>query len=347
MDRLALLPAGITLGLALAGLLLLGVGIAARHLPWFRREPAVLRADRLLLGILGPLIIAGAVTACVIVTLLDHLLEFHRLPHLCLDPTMATSLGKLALFAIEGAAVLASAVVARQVWGAARLFREYHRLASAADPGLSPKTVAAAARVRECLGASFFGIREADIPMPNAFAVGILSPGCVLARSLVSRLSSGELAAVVAHEVSHLRRRDPAVRFVVFFCARMFGFLPPVRSLLRAWEEAAEMAADDLAVEATGCRLELAAALLAAADPVARLAPALVAGPGHLVARRVERLLSPPRPAAGIPWRRGVSLLVAAGIILAVVAAALYSPLLPSLHCLVENVALHKGACMP
>lgn len=338
MGRLALLPAGITLTLALAGLLLLCVGIAVQRLPWLRRGPAVLRADRLLLAIVGPLIVAGVVTACVIATLLDHLLEFHRLPHLCLDRTMATSLGKLALFTVEGAAVVASLVAARQVWGAARLFREYRRLAATADSGLSPKTAAAAERVRERLGASVGSLREVDIPAPNAFAVGIFRPGCVLARSLVDRLSPGELAAVVAHEAAHLRRRDPAVRFIAFFCARMLGFLPPVRALFRAWEEAAEMAADDLAVEATGCRLELAAALLAAADPGSRLAPALVAGPGYLVAHRIERLLSPPQPVAGISWRRGASILVAAGLILAVVAAVLYSPLLPSLHCFVENI---------
>lgn len=343
MSNLTLVPDGIALYLALAALLLLVVGMLAARIPWFKSGPAVLQADRLLLGIIGPLVMAAALTAHAITTMINHLHVFHHMPHLCLDRTMATSLGSLAVFAAEGAALWTVAVVARQIGGALRLSGQYHSLSRRSCAAVSPKVAAAVAQVRQRIGARFSGFQEVDLPESNAFVVGAFQPRCVLSRSLVERLSPAELTAVVAHEAAHVRRGDPRVRLLVFACRRIFGFLPPVRALLSAWEEAAEVAADDMAVEATGYRLELAGALLTATSQAPHPTPALVGGPSHLVIHRIERLLMPPSPVAGLPRLRRFSLVVAVALILVFLLAAIQSPLVPSLHCLVENVVQLHG----
>src|SRR5207237_776775 len=107
----------------------------------------------------------------------------------------------------------------------------------------------------------------------------------------VAVLSHDELRVAVQHELAHMRSRDN-LKKLVFYCAPFPWFV----GLERAWQDAAELAADDGAVASMPEALDLAAALI----KLSRLIPikgtpaftmALVAGHGS-VSERVERLLA-------------------------------------------------------
>lgn len=339
MRSLALVPAALTLFLATAAILLAGTAQAVQWLPWFRRGSADLRADRLLLAVLCPLLASGAITLFVMATLVDDLLAFHQMPHLCLDPSALSATGRFAVFAMEGGTLLALAAMGCQMVRAIWLLRQYGRAVAGQQLGLSDRAAAAVARVREHLECTA-EFHEADLPRPTAFVLGARRPRCIIARSLVERLSPEELGAAIAHEAAHLHRGDHIAQLLIFTCGRLFGFLPPVRALLSAWEEAAELAADDLAVERTGCRLELAAALLAAARWASQPGPTLAGGSAAFLARRVERLLAPAPAMPTSARQRYLTVLIAGGLASGIVQVVAHSPLLPSLHCLVESLAL-------
>ena len=335
MRSLALVPAALTLFLATAAILLAGTAQAVQWLPWFRRGSADLRADQLFLAVLCPLLASGVITLFVMATLVDDLLAFHQMPHLCLDPSALSATGRFAVFAMEGGTLLALAAMGCQMVRAIWLLRQYGRAVAGQQLGLSDRAAAAVARVREHLECTA-EFHEADLPRPTAFVLGARRPRCIIARSLVERLSPEELGAAM-HEAAHLHR-DHIAQLLIFTCGRLFGFLPPVRALLSAWEEAAELAADDLAVERTGCRLELAAALLAAARWAPQPGPTLVGGSATLLAHRVERLLAPAPAMPTSARQRYLTVLMAGGLASGVVQIVAHSPLLPSLHCLVESL---------
>lgn len=64
-------------------------------------------------------------------------------------------------------------------------------------------------------------------PVPNAFATGRSPRSAVVAvtRGLLDRLNPGELEAVLAHEITHVRNRDVAVITIASFFATVAAFL--------------------------------------------------------------------------------------------------------------------------
>lgn len=155
---------------------------------------------------------------------------------------------------------------------------------------------------------------DIDIPafavstsFPIVAVVGVLRPRLVIARTVIEHCSPDQLRAILAHERSHLRRRDNARLTLLATMPDVLAWLPGSTRLAEAWQTAAEDAADDEAdsVGPTG-RLLLAEALIR----VARLAPpGLVEVPvsalyrGENLDRRIRRLLAPAvRPAARRAW---------------------------------------------
>jgi beta-lactamase regulating signal transducer with metallopeptidase domain len=143
--------------------------------------------------------------------------------------------------------------------------------------------------------------RCADLATPIAF--GCLRPEIGLPER-VDQLDDGSLRAMLAHELAHLRRRDPAAMCVVTVLQALFPWqllLPLVR---RRWLRLVELRCDAVAAAATSptavarCLLEIAAWLrMPAAAPGAALA--MAARPSTL-RRRVEAALrgdraAPPR----------------------------------------------------
>ena len=169
---------------------------------------------------------------------------------------------------------------------------------------------------------------------PPLTLVGVCSPSIVVSESTVARLTADELRVAVQHEVAHMRSRDN-LKKLVFHCSPFFGMGP----LEHAWQEAAELAADDRAVSSIGEALDLAAALIKLSrifptSAVPAFTMALVNGAGS-VSLRVERLLAwnenraRHAPVASI-------YLVPLGSIALLAAIACYGPALACIHTMSE-----------
>ena len=92
--------------------------------------------------------------------------------------------------------------------------------------------------------------------------MGLLQPRVMVTAGLIDRLDDTELAAVLAHERHHLRRRDP-LRLLLLNALAGAMFMFPVAAILRQrWKARIELAADRAAV-AVAPRGALASALLA------------------------------------------------------------------------------------
>lgn len=84
--------------------------------------------------------------------------------------------------------------------------------------------------------------------MPHAR--GLLWPRVVVPGALVDALEIEELAAVLAHEQAHLRRRDPARWLVCRIALPIFWFFPLTWLVLRRLRRSAEMACDEAVLRA-------------------------------------------------------------------------------------------------
>ena len=148
-------------------------------------------------------------------------------------------------------------------------------------------------------------------------SVGWLRPAiCVPPRAL-SDLAPEEQEAMVAHELAHLARRDPAWFFLCWLIESLFFFQPLNRLARRRLQDAAEMLCDDWAVRHTGRDLSLASCLARIAEwIVERPRPLLAAHMTHGVpatanharsrlGQRIERLLDEHR--APEPPRRWIA----------------------------------------
>ncbi|CAN5122817.1 hypothetical protein BH20GEM2_BH20GEM2_04960 [soil metagenome] len=184
--------------------------------------------------------------------------------------------------------------------------------AAAAEAGIAPL------RVRVVRG----------LPTP-AFTVGWLRPRVYVARELAAHLSAQELAAVLAHEASHVARRDPLRLSLLRFLAHTLFWIPALRPLAEAAADEAEIRADDRA--ARDRPLILASAILSLArwsQPRPALADA--AGfdqHGDLVERRVRRLAGEEAPPTTRLTRRPLLGALAALALVWVTGAAVAHPL--------------------
>lgn len=230
------------------------------------------------------------------------------------------------LAAVVGAGLVLLAAAARRglrAWRAGRaLAREW---TAAGTPVRLPGVVLPAFRIAH--------------PWPVVCVVGAFRPRLFVAETVLEACTPDELASVLAHESGHVASRDNLKRLAAKFLPDVLPWLPGGRALDRAWEGAAESAADARAAATRpGGSLDLAAALLR----VARLAttgswvelPARALFDGASVAPRVERLLSD-EGAAPAPGR----ILAVWACVLAVPLALLAASLDPSVLRVVQQAA--------
>jgi hypothetical protein len=175
------------------------------------------------------------------------------------------------------------------------------------------------------------------LPLP-ALTVGWLRPVVYVAAELATHLTAAELAAVLAHEAMHVRRRDPLRLSLLRFLALTLFWVPALRRLTEDVADEAEVLADDHA--ARDRPLVLASALLA----LARWAPrtpmpnaAVGVLHGDLLERRVRRLAGEAPPARTHVTRRSL-----AAAMLAVV--LVWATSLPAAHPLPIAGGAHGAA---
>lgn len=116
--------------------------------------------------------------------------------------------------------------------------------------------------------ASAVGLRPAPdlLILPSgvsgAFAVGFRRGRVLLSRDLVEKLDDDELAAVLAHEIAHLKARDVPIVFVAGFLRDFVAWNPFAHLALRRLLTDRELEADRRAASLTRSPLALASGLL-------------------------------------------------------------------------------------
>jgi hypothetical protein len=102
---------------------------------------------------------------------------------------------------------------------------------------------------------------------PQAFCAGYIRPRIYLSEGALERLSEPEREAVVAHELHHLRRREPLRLLIGTALADSLFFLPILRRMSERYRALGELAADEAAVQTLHGRAPLASALLKFSEP--------------------------------------------------------------------------------
>lgn len=159
------------------------------------------------------------------------------LPDLSVGAVLVLSLASLGLAVL----LLAGRAVVRQVAFYRRLMRELPTLGTTEIAGSDVTLV--------------------DDQSPAAFCAGYLRPRIYLSLGARDALTHRELAAVIAHERHHLRRRDPLRTSVARTLAEALFFVPALGRVAERYTDLAELAADEAAVRERGAPT-LASALL-------------------------------------------------------------------------------------
>lgn len=87
---------------------------------------------------------------------------------------------------------------------------------------------------------------------PFAIVYGLFVPRIAISSSLISKLTAGELIAVLSHELYHCRRKHPLKVFVLTLFAEGFKYLPIFKQFLHYYKCWNEIEADRFAVQFTG-----------------------------------------------------------------------------------------------
>ncbi len=134
--------------------------------------------------------------------------------------------------------------------------------------------------------------RSALVEVPTV--LGWMRPAILLPASTLSGLSVGQIEAILAHELAHIRRHDYIVNLLQCVIETLLFYHPAVWWVSRRVRDERELCCDDMAVQAVGDRVGYARALcelerLRAATPQL----AMAANGGSLLTR-IARLLGAP-----------------------------------------------------
>lgn len=115
-----------------------------------------------------------------------------------------------------------------------------------------PALLAAADRAARAIGVERPRLRFDDTQAPNLSCRGWRRPLLVASQGLVELLDADELAAALAHELWHAKRRDTRVGLVVMLVRTAFFFSPGLQIAARALVQEMEGEADQAAAHAMG-----------------------------------------------------------------------------------------------
>ena len=160
----------------------------------------------------------------------------------------------------------------------------------------------------------------------GTMVLGVIRPVILMPAALLTGMTPGQLEALLAHELAHIRRRDYLVNLIQTAVESILFYHPATWWIGRVIRRERENCCDDLASAAAGSRFEYARALAAAANfarPPARPRFALAAEGGSLI-QRVQRLLTPTGGTRrDILRRSALAGLLAVGIAVAIVGCSL------------------------
>jgi Zn-dependent protease with chaperone function len=159
------------------------------------------------------------------------------------------------------------------------------------------------------------GVAIVDHDAPAVYCLPRGPYQIVISAGALAALTPEQLRAVLAHERAHLRRRHHVILALAVALARAFPRVPLLSQAPSQLAVLAEMAADDAAARRHRGD-DLAAALVVLARAGAQ--PATLAASGPEAIARLQRLLAPQQPRAGL-----ARLAAIAGLIPPVVMACL------------------------
>ncbi len=152
-----------------------------------------------------------------------------------------------------------------------------------------------------------------SVPM----VVGWLRPVVLIPASVLTGLPPHQLAAVLAHELAHVRRHDYLVNLLQAAVETLLFYHPAVWWVSAQVRRERESCCDDLAVAICGDRLGYARALLSLEGLRAPAPPLALAASGGSLVERIRRLVGAPVHRPRQSWMAGVlalSLLPLAGL---------------------------------
>lgn len=196
-----------------------------------------LGAPLLVMGILGVATAVMIVRGCHLFTLPDTILSF--------------------LMLAAGGAILLVAF-GSTVW---RTLNARRLLGKIAEPWVDSRVQAILMHLAPRLGVPMPELARCDSEYPLACVTGLRKPTIVLSSWMLEHLDDGELEAVLAHELAHLRHHDNLIAWVTTWLKEGLFYLPTTR---RAWAQIQadrEVLSDSWAVRATGKPMALASAL--------------------------------------------------------------------------------------
>lgn len=148
---------------------------------------------------------------------------------------------------------------------------------------------------------------------PAAFTAGLIAPRIFLSTGLLQLMDDDELEAVLLHERSHLRHRDPASLLLGRSLSIACPFAPVVRELVRRHQAAVELAADEEVVATMGHAHGLSSAIV---KLFTVRSPHLAASPFSPVGDlRLTRLLDGEVRLPPLSWRGWLQTAAAAGLL--------------------------------
>jgi beta-lactamase regulating signal transducer with metallopeptidase domain len=167
-----------------------------------------------------------------------------------------------------------------------------HSIANRASSVLNPAIVAAASRLEADLkfARPTRMLESADVEAP--VVLGWRSPTLILPHDATERLSADMIAALLAHEFAHIRRRDYAANILQSVVEILLFFSPLVIWISRRIREAREFCCDDAAVDRCGDRKNYVEALTSLASLGAvNSTRAALSSVGPRLITRIRRLL--------------------------------------------------------
>ncbi|MBP7732428.1 MAG: M48 family metalloprotease [Caldisericia bacterium] len=159
--------------------------------------------------------------------------------------------------------------------------------------------------------------------------------GVYIGRPILQSLPKEDVDAIIAHEYSHIRRKDVPSRWLWVLMSSL-AFIMPSKSLTRSYLFEVEKNADKEAVTALGSPLPLAQALVS----VARIStPAAANFTGSDVTQRALALLEPPKERRNTSLYKKIALTFCLSLLLPVFTWP--QPVLPKLNGMTEE-DMHK-----
>lgn len=131
-------------------------------------------------------------------------------------------------------------------------------------------------------------VKSAVVTVPTV--VGWLKPVILLPAASIAGLSPGQLQAVLAHELAHIRRHDYLVNLLQHTVETLLFFHPAVWWVSRVVRQEREHCCDDVAVAAAGGALDYAQALATLEELRAEPPSLVLAANGGSLLARIRRL---------------------------------------------------------